>query len=1360
MAVRDTEAFLRQRASLFDANLDVSPGAPFDVQVIQPLVRRLGQDPFTVDLTTFINDRITQAFPDLASKEGDAITDLLNKPASILWDPIVREIRRTQRSLSFQDPATLTLEEADALGANLFSQRRKGDISRGVGRILFTSPQNVSVSPVNFFTSRGGLHFFPVELQSIRTQEMLLNVNSEGLYYFDINLQAEKAGTSYNIGPNQLVSVANIPAAVRVQNLRRFRFGQNEETAVQFVGRTRQSLSERSLVTLRGAAAKILDSFPDVNRLNLVGFNDPEMQRDLLTGGGLGSIVASGTAGVAIADSENKIRTRRFFTTETDFTSSIIGDASSFVLTVFGATGAVVVVKDFDIERVVGANEIDLKEQDMILGSTGLRWTLRKRELTLSGIPGGILFPDSQNGTVDVPDNQVHIGGAYDVHVRGTDFEESTLAIDNVTDDEPLLFGAELDIVLSGGDTVVQLQDYVLGVDYEDGDDTHTIFSSAELFSYTLQILEGVDAGNYRITAVSQTSGQPAELTLDPVPTNVPSGTFRWRLFDQINIDLVEPKETRISGSDLRTVQGTNVVDTSSGINFNDYGVAEDDVLRILSGPDAGDYAITAAPLSPSFDKLQLDSSLSSSQSDLDYLVFRPNAGQGVLRPFVRITSIELLDGSRQPLGSTIPYARPVDAQSRAFQNPARGIKHDIKDAILGLVSKPQSTWISVNGLSLEFVIEGTLYTAAFTAAGTSLASVISELNAAMLGFIGVPEFAVQVGSDRFGIRPVKGGVDLVGGSAFTVLFGLNSTSQPAVLSTFDIRSDDVVDDGGFDDLDPAIDLVSRGDVLQILDGVNAGFYEAPYTVNRNVSATYIFVSGDSDALVVGAQEGLTSGFAPEIRRRVQIGARSLGSARVYFLEPTSFEVDDDSRFILETDTGDLRFLPDPTLSYQRIPALPDGDVPTDGVSDQLADTFSSASQDFVRSGIQVGDKLVIENIPLEGSIALADPVAQLVNKTFIFSLDGGPDRTLTFIRNDVSLAVDEVGRQSVVDQINAAAGETICSLTSSNTLRFQTNRTLVVRYTGTANGPSGGFSGILGDVAGTFPTESFVLADQSNESSHARSYTITSVGVGGVGNLTVSPPFGVAAPYPNPVSEQTFKVYRQGLQRISTTAMAENEAEAGLYYFDVELVSEGAGDAYNIASAQQLLIEGYRSDGYYLETGDTNLTFSPAEELSLVLSRTVLENGVDDDPSNATQLSSQNIQITYERSPLVEDVQNYISSDVERVICANPLSRHLVPVFVRFDMTYVGGSRESVIVPEIEQYVRDLYPVDALESSDVQKIALDRGATSISNPLDLIGIVHRTDRTVYAVRSQNAITAGRLSAFVPDVLNITRNTT
>jgi hypothetical protein len=87
-----------------------------------------------------------------------------------------------------------------------------------------------------------------------------------------------------------------------------------------------------------------------------------------------------------------------------------------------------------------------------------------------------------------------------------------------------------------------------------------------------------------------------------------------------------------------------------------------------------------------------------------------------------------------------------------------------------------------------------------------------------------------------------------------------------------------------------------------------------------------------------------------------------------------------------------------------------------------------------------------------------------------------------------------------------------------------------------------------------------------------------------------------------------------------------------------------------------------------------------------------------------------------------------------------------------------LGGSREDVVIPDIEEYLVGLTPVEALESSDLQRVILNRGATSITNPIDLIAIVHNVDRSITAARSQNALTTGRLAAFIPDVLDVVRD--
>ncbi len=1331
MAQLDLQTFLQERAAIFDETLDVSLGSPFDLTVIQPLLRRLGTDPFTVDFQTFALTRLAQEFPDMATKEGDAITDLLIKPMSIFLDPIIREITRIRNGLSFRDPDILTVDEAEALGANLFSERNTGQLSRGTARIYFAQPQKATVTPANFVTSKTDLHFFPTEVQSISVNEMLFNTES-GLYYFDINVIAEEAGDEYNIGVDELATIANMAAAVRITNKRKFRQGLPAETAAEFVSRSEQELTERSMVTLRGITAKVTKAFPEVTRLGVVGFNDPEMQRDIIKGGGLGPLKAFGFSALAVPDGESKPRTRRLdmsFEAGLDFTA-LIGPSnvipSGWSLTLIDAFfGEFPRIRDLTVSRVVSTTQIDVEEQVIHQDTAGnnYTWMLRKKEITLSAIPGGILFPDSPNGTVAIPDDAIHIGGASDVLVRSSDLDTSTLLIDNVTDDSPVLSGTLLSIVDSDGH--VDLADFVLQGNYEVDSSTYAAFADSKTKSFSLQILDGAAAGTYRVIDVLQALSASPILTLSPAPALI-AGTFRWRLLDDIDIELSEPKETRISGNDMRTVQGVNIVDTLSGIDFDALGVAQGDILRIANGPDAGDFEVKQI-LAPFYDRLQVDRPLTVTNSQLTFSVFRRNTAGGVQRPLVRITSIDLLDSSGQPVGATIPYAKAVDARSNGFANFAHGVKVDVRDARLGIVSKtllgvPPGENVSGLTLILEWETGGP-QTVTFSGPNPiSVSSIVSQINTTVGRRV---SFIVE--GNRFGITPIGGVTQVTGGTALSLLFDVNQ-----VQSSTDVRSNSLDALGGWEGVSPDID--KDLDVLQVLDGFQIGFFSHPE----------LELAGSTVPLLT------EKNFSPEANRHIQLGTRSVGTARVYFLEPTSVEFSSATRLSTTVGGARLRFLPDPTVHAQKIPGKPSGTKPKDGSSPSNGNVFTSLSTDFIAKLILPGDLLEIDYVPLTGTVNLGDPVATLALTTLILSVDGGSDKVITFVNDSVAIPATSVTRAGVADQINKAVGRVICAIATSggsNFLEFEFDGSVVVRKTGTANV-------LLG-----FST----VADQNNDALHKGTYYISAVATNSV---TIAAHDEYLPLFPNnpasPASEtrEQFKILRQGTQRFSSTEMAAQVTTAGLYYVDVELVSEGTGDLWNIGSSLAMGVEDYESDGYWLTTDDDNLTFSTTEPVHLHISRTILEVGVTDDPENATQVSGQNIQVNYERSSLTATVENFVTAETERVVCSSPLARHLIPHFVRFDVTYLGGSKESVVLPDMETHIKELFPDDFLEVSDIEKILSDAGATSITNPIDLVAVVHNVDRTVSLDRSQDRLNTGRLAAFIPDRLNLIRKVT
>jgi len=1367
MAIRDIEAFVRERALRYDPTLDINPGSPFDSAVVQPLVRRLGTDPFTVDMATFVTERLKQAYPDLAMDEGDAVVDLLVKPCVLLWDSFVREVQKIKQNLSFQDATTLTLEEAEALGANLFSERALGTYARGQVQVYFNQPQSLTITSVNYLTSRSGLRFFPTEPHSIRVDEMVLNRASDNTFFFNINAVAENPGIEYNIGPGEITTIADVPAAVRVTNTRRFLEGTRADTVEEYIEKTRGELTERSLVTLRGISAQLSRSFPEIRRLNVVGYGDPEMDRDVLVGSGYGPVLVSGTKGSVIDDGSYLVTSKHFTVSENvDFlnlipqTSGIIG---KYTLTIVGGVDdpAAEVFQDFTVIAIVDSKTLELDRETLAVGRNNLSWSLRRDELSLSKTPGGILFNNGPRGNVDISDGAVHVGGCTDIYIKGSALDEGTVSISAVGSDSFILSGTSISPVTLIFDSSpgFVVNDQVVGADVAVGSPLYDSYGDVANGEHILEVISGPNSSNlgtYRVIEVRRNLGQPIAFRTVPDATNaLTAGSvdneYSWRISNQISIDLSNPREVRVTASDLITSQGSNIV--RSNINFADYAVSANDILEITTGPDVGKYIIQEAPLIPGFNKLRINTTLKHSWTGLGFSVYRSNASEAVNFPVIRVKSVELLDIANQPVGVTVPYANPVDVQSSSFQNAGDGIKHTIEGAQLGIISKaiegggfgnPAGATLSMSVLNINGTITP-IATISFPA-NVALASVVTTINNALQPY-DLGNTALQFDSARFAVRPVSAGVVFMDGTALPFFFG---NAEPR--TTADIRVPGITD---WDALRPIVDYTTGFDTVRIEYGRNAGDYAGPFSGPASTGRYLASSTGTtSTALIVRDTTLLptirTRQFAPEDNVQIQLGTRSLGSARIYFMDPTTFEIHKDTKFYTDTENGRLVFVPDPSISRQVLPALP-SNVPSTVTTLYGYSTVIDTSQNLLLSGVQAQDTLVIEYTPVTGTKVLANPVIDLVNKTFKFRIDNGPLLTVVFVRDDVSINLNEVTLTGVARQINDRAGLSIASITTANQLRFNSSEHLItIDPSGTAN------SLILGAVQNG-QSVTFSNYTVTNRSPFAGTYTITDVDPT---VLTVTPAMteeiDPVFPFPNQFSS-TYRITRTNTQRISTSQMAQNISAGGLYYFDVQLVSDGVGDIYNISDRTQLTVENFRSNGYYLINDNTDYTFSTLERPSVIVSNSILPDGVDDSPDNAILVSGQNMQITYEYSQLVADVQAYAISDIERVNVQNPLVRHLLPAYVYLSLRYSGGSVESVISTDLQNYLLNLYPYEPLESSDIQALLTRRGAESITNPVDIVALMHRIDRSIYAVRSENAVTISRLAAYIPNTLDIKR---
>lgn len=1426
----DTKEFVEERLLAYDPDIDLTSGSPAQEQVVDPIVRRYQPDPLEMDVELFIETQLQQEYPDLNVREGSGLRDGLVKPCVVLLDPVTREMKILKQNQSLAAPELLAPSDADSLVANMFVSRSVGDLAAGTVRLYFNAPQAVSITTGNVCYTASGLRFIPTSLQNISAETMVFN-QSGSLYYFDIQVTAEKVGDDYNIDKEEIIGITNLNNAVQVTNLSAFEDGLDEETTDALVTKAEESITERSLVTARGATAHLLAEFSNLRHLQVVGFTDEEMERDIITGGDLGPVVAYGNDGFTEDDGDGDGYTQALTSRQEDFTAlfGALGsvedqayyliysetnygtngevpggnlnqfvipdfdftddDEENSILITFGATNPanngiakileVITVTDVLLDRVGVAEsgiswifirrsqELEILEVlssetikvdgDIPINKPAIAWEIRQKKLTLSDLPGGIVT-EADREALEIAPNEIHIGGCTDFYVRSTTPEKKTLVLSSIADEAPAvgpIFSLNTDATAGKEEFVWDTSKDFVALGIKPG--------------WSLVIETGVDAGSYTIISVGiDPTGAEDEnyLQIDTDMTSTASN-LRYRIIDDIDIDLRQPKTPRGEGDDLRTIQLSDIVTTASATDFGSLGTEVGDTLRIKSGPDVGDHSIEA--IQGTGDReLQVGDTMTGTNDNLSYEVFKEQ--EGIDFPLIRITGVALLDSSNQPTGDEIPYAEPVDARGTAFSNAGRGTKVSTTDAIFGIVGS-----VDLDGLSYPL--------------GATVIRVIVNMGSGIdITLTGVTSKSNLIDTINAAVPNIAGTLDVDGESRLTLRSKDRWIMVTAKADNANVGLDTVGEDnrqiksaGNISDWQAAAyDLVVQKDSVWITTGDNIGFY---HLVSIPTSDRLLVVGFDED-------DGEVRFLMPETRGHVAVGSRSYGVVRVYFLDPTSFQVrgnwwpalkntddhpankaigagfgtdvpvDEDERtvFTAEINGVSLRFFPDPDLDYEVIP-VSDGDPPNNLVStsgsavlisestptvDDLGVNSRDSEVDFLKSEIKVGDLIDITWQPIQGDNDMSGLTlpGDLQDKTLILSVDGAPPKTMVF--SDQLSDVDDI-----IDEVNEAFGETIAykeTLTSpaKELFRLEADYEIILHKNSTAIYDGGA---LLWTAAQT--------SNLSNKSTVNIDgyYRVTDVAVP---NPTDHNYIQVDQNLGDTAQAHHFRVLREGTQRIISTDMNDN-TELGLYYVDIELVSEGPGDDWNVPQDQLFTLEGYLSDGYRLVVQDKNRSFSEEEELTMTVSRRIVQVGQTDDPTQMQNLYNQNIQISYERSPLTESVQSFASADIERVLNASILVRHLQPHFINFEMNYRGGSSDSVVGQDVDDHIDNLTPDDRLEVSDLQDLPLRRGASYVENPITLVAVVHDEERKITVERSQDYVTHGRLATFFPDDITISR---
>ena len=1311
MSQTDTRIFLIDLLLRFDPDMDVSDGSRAMTELVQPIMTRVGGDPFDQDIVEFIRTRIAQVRPDLGITEADELTDVVLDPMRILIEPIVREIQLVKLRTNLNNLQALSDDEVDALMGNFFQARKGGGFAVGVVRAYFGAPQSVSVTLVHVARAKGGLRYIVPRPQAITAEQMALNFDGPE-YYFDIAYIAESRGDEYNIERGEINSIANLPGATRVINLRRFAEGVARETSQDFVARVQQSTSDKTLTTTPGITAVLNENFPGLRQFYEIGYGDPEMKRDVLTGGGLGPVPADDGLGAfyghgtPIDDLDADGTTNILESATGHFIARVAGAGSPaegwYITLVYGAAPPVVL--DIPIVEVVSDTRVRVAhELPLNLAPDSVVWMLRRRELTLSGVPGGIVLPDTPHGVVTLPTGEVHVGGKTDIFVVG-EVEQVSAQITGVTDEAPLARGF---LAQTQGSTIGE-EDVVLLPDLDTG-----AFAKVTA-GMSLVLSEGSDVGAYRVL---QAMTGPTRVRIDTAMTGTQSNLI-WKLVDDINLDLIAPKDVLLEGTDLVLSAGSGMVITSGGTNFQASGARAGDVLFVDHLDYGGDYRVTGVNAF----SLTVEPPAPRSLAGLRYVLSRRS--EGVQRPVLRVRSLELLDSSGSPTGTTVPYRDPVLVRSKAFQNEGSGFLYD-GAAFLGLVSTVGFGGVAtIGGSAFSYTVRDPsrawatpLATGSFTFPGHGTVSQLADRinkNIAITG-AGVRAVALNyAGNDHLGLTSQRL-VTITGGTALPLLGWVVGLTNAHVRGTQSL----------------GYVKVRRGDLLECVGGNNGGF-----------GARVIADPDAGDRILVGTgplgPPGTTALYDnavlnPDAGGRIRVGRPSVGSARCYFLEPTSIDFNFRTTRLTTTAGGQTRiYRPDPENARTLIPPPPRVELPSTGtVIDER--TLTDANADFLLYGVREGDLLDLLYQPIVSAANLPTSGTIAVGGTSLFvQQDNDP-----FIEVGFPYAMN---RDAIVSYINAQVGAPIASI-SDDRLVLQASRRLELSAGSTARG-------VLG------------LAQLTTDHPARGTYVIRTVARNA---LTAAD----STLFPQAGTTNTHYRVRRYTQRVTSTEMNLNRDSSGLYYADVEAVSMLPGELYNIGTDVELEITGYQSDGYRLVAENPVLSFSRAEDLRAEVSRTLLLVGASDSPEDYVQLNLQNLQVNYERSPIVDDIQSFVSSRYRRVLAQDILVRHLLPHYVSLNWRYSGGAAEPEMLRAVHEFLASIPGGGELEVNSLTRLlggkaagsvfALDAASPNGRTAPQLLVVRHEETRKIKAALVRDVVDTVRMATYLPDNLQLKR---
>jgi hypothetical protein len=248
------------------------------------------------DAVKFLETYMTGRLTDGDFSEGALLRDLAIK--AIAYDYAYlratdEQIRARQSLLSITsidttDDSEAANDAADAIMSNWFASRKLGKYARTTAHLFLQERTDTVIPAANHFYVSSDVSFTLDNVGEdllVEAEELVAQWDNSGDiigYVASFPVVAEYPGAQYNIDPIRFTSFDHIDdAELYVETQAKASGGGPIETSTEMRTRGKTLAATRNLINARSCDATLLDKYPTLQALTVIGMGDVEMIRDL-----------------------------------------------------------------------------------------------------------------------------------------------------------------------------------------------------------------------------------------------------------------------------------------------------------------------------------------------------------------------------------------------------------------------------------------------------------------------------------------------------------------------------------------------------------------------------------------------------------------------------------------------------------------------------------------------------------------------------------------------------------------------------------------------------------------------------------------------------------------------------------------------------------------------------------------------------------------------------------------------------------------------------------------------------------------------------------------------------------------------